>query len=60
MAFRTSDELAAHVDIEHKAKNKVIKANALLAFEFDDKEEEGTYEGRGRGGKGRGGKFVQP
>lgn len=41
VAFRTEDELKAHVDIEHKARQKVIKANALLGFEFerDDRED---------------------
>ena len=40
VAFRTQDELEAHVAIEHKARQKDIAANALLGFEFDDKEEE--------------------
>jgi hypothetical protein len=38
VAFRTEDELQAHVDIEHKSKQKQIKANALLGFEYDPKE----------------------
>jgi hypothetical protein len=38
VAFRTQDELSTHVDIEHKARNKVIKANALLGFEYDKDE----------------------
>ena len=35
VAFRTEDELKAHIDIEHRANNKQIKANALLGFEYD-------------------------
>ncbi len=38
VAFRTEDELQAHVDIEHKSREKQIKANALLGFEYDQKE----------------------
>lgn len=38
VAFRTEDELQAHVDIEHRSKDKVIKANALLGFEYDQKK----------------------
>ena len=40
VAFRTQDELEAHVAIEHKTKQKVIKANALLGFAFNDNEDE--------------------
>jgi hypothetical protein len=36
VAFRTEDELQAHIDIEHRAKDKSqIKANALLGFDYD-------------------------
>ena len=30
--------MQAHVDIEHRSKEKHIKANALLGFEYDQKE----------------------
>lgn len=58
VSFRTQDELEAHVAIEHKARQKVISANALLGFEYkrDDEDEEYGRGGRGRGGRGRGGK----
>lgn len=38
VSFRTEDELQAHVDIEHRSKEKAIKANALLGFEYDQNE----------------------
>ena len=30
--------MQAHVDIEHKSKEKQIKANALLGFEYNEKD----------------------
>lgn len=43
MAFKTEDELRAHLDIEHKfagktAEKGMIKANALLGFQTKDED----------------------
>ena len=58
VAFRTEDELRAHLEMEHKqGGQKEVKANALLGFITDDPEEAAEGGGRGRGrGRGRGGK----
>lgn len=55
VAFRTEHELETHYNIDHRGGQKVaVKANLLLGFEFDDKEEEQERGGRrgGRGGRG--------
>ena len=55
MAFRTENELQAHLDIVHREKGDKVNANALLQFVADpDEEEEGGQ--RGRGARGRGGR----
>jgi len=39
VAFRTKDELATHVEIEHKSRGGAIKANALLGFAYEKEAE---------------------
>lgn len=58
VAFRTEDELKAHLELEHKKSDKKeVKANALLGFITDDVEDQdGGGRGRGRG-RGKDGKF---
>lgn len=39
MSFRTEDELQAHIDIEHRGRDRTaIKANALLGFDYDEQK----------------------
>lgn len=63
VAFRTEDELRAHLELEHKQggdQKKQVKANALLGFIADDPEEADSGAGRGRGrGRGRDGRYQK-
>lgn len=52
VAFKTEEELKAHLDIEHKSKEKVINANSLLSFQLNDDEQD-SYSAK------RGGKFAK-
>lgn len=35
VAFRTEDELKAHLQIEHRSREKQITANGLLGFDYE-------------------------
>ena len=54
MAFRTENELQAHLDIVHREKGDKVNANALLSFASEPEDEADSH--RGRGGRGRGGR----
>jgi hypothetical protein len=38
VAFKTEEELKAHLQIEHRAKGGVVAANGLLGFDYDKNE----------------------
>lgn len=53
VAFRTEEELKAHLELEHRKNDKKeVKANALLGFITDDVDEN-DKGGRGRGKDGK-------
>lgn len=58
VAFKTEDELRAHLDIEHSNENKKsgkVNANALLGFQVSGTTEELDEDSRDdkKGGKGK-------
>jgi len=56
VAFKTEDELRAHLEIDHRQGGKdKVKANALLGFQVGDDDEEEVGNSDSRGGRGRGG-----